>query len=153
VTDRDEQRAELLSGLDDFVDDAKRQTDKFQFYVHFWNIVDALTGLPAAVLAALSGVTGLASTTGRIPAAVLALAAAAFAATATFMRGRERYERNHRRLRGWQALQWDGRLAKACYTSADPEKLHRVLHQLVARRRAMMNDDYTAVFSALEDPS
>ncbi len=48
-----------------------------------WRGVNLMLGLPASVLAAVSGATALASTTGRFVAGVLALAAAAFGAVLT----------------------------------------------------------------------
>ncbi|WP_279579199.1 hypothetical protein [Fodinicola feengrottensis] len=45
-----------------------------------WRGVNLMLGLPASVLAAVSGATALASTTGRLWAGLLALAAAAFGA-------------------------------------------------------------------------
>ena len=48
-----------------------------------WRGVNLLLGLPASTLAAVSGITALVATTGRIAAGVIALAAAAFGATLT----------------------------------------------------------------------
>jgi hypothetical protein len=48
-----------------------------------WRGVNLSLGLPAAVLAAVSGATALVSTTGRIPAGILALASAGFGAILT----------------------------------------------------------------------
>src|SRR5260370_15224047 len=42
----------------------------------FWRLWHWLLGVPAAALAAIAGFTGLASVTGRVPAAILALIAA-----------------------------------------------------------------------------
>lgn len=48
-----------------------------------WRGVNLSLGLPAAVLAAAAGATGLAATTGRVIAGILALTAAAFGALLT----------------------------------------------------------------------
>jgi len=48
-----------------------------------WRTVNLGLGLPASMLAAVSGATALASTTGRLTAGVLALAAAGFGAVLT----------------------------------------------------------------------
>jgi hypothetical protein len=49
-----------------------------RFYVKFWQAIDVVFGLLAATLAAVAGAAGLASTAGRVPAAILALCAAGF---------------------------------------------------------------------------
>jgi hypothetical protein len=48
-----------------------------------WRAINLLLGIPASVLAAISGATALATTAGRLAAGLLALAAAAFGAVLT----------------------------------------------------------------------
>ena len=50
-----------------------------------YNGLYVLLGLPAAVLAAIAGVTVLASTAGRLAAGIVALMSAALSASATFL--------------------------------------------------------------------
>lgn len=130
----------LRQRFDALIDEAQREAQAFGWYARFWNIVDLLTGAPAAVLAAVSGVTGLATTAGRLPAAVLALAAAAFAAGAAFLRSRSRYERSHRHRRAWRALEWDAQVARAYHSDSSADALYAVLEQLGERRRRILND-------------
>jgi hypothetical protein len=56
-----------------------------------WRALNLLLGIPASVLAALSGAATLAETAGRLPAGVLALAAAAFGATLTTLNAAHRF--------------------------------------------------------------
>jgi len=51
----------------------------------FWRSMNLLLGLPASILAAISGITALASTTGRVIAGIIAIAAAAFGAILTII--------------------------------------------------------------------
>jgi hypothetical protein len=55
-----------------------------------WRLVHWLLGIPAAGLAATAGFTGLATVTGRVPAAVLALVAALFGAVLTVVEPNKR---------------------------------------------------------------
>ena len=55
-----------------------------------WDRMYLLLGLPAAILSAIAGATALASTAGRIPAAVIALTASALGGAATFLDSRAR---------------------------------------------------------------
>lgn len=75
-----------------------------------WGRLHVILGLPAAVLSAVAAATGFASTAGRIPAAIIALGAGAFAAAATFLDARAR-QHWHDRLAGeWFALASDANL-------------------------------------------
>jgi hypothetical protein len=76
----------------------------------WWGRAYYMLGLPAAVLATVAGATGLASTAGRVPAAVIALVAAGLTAASTFLTS----DRNQRRSivisAAWSKLADDARL-------------------------------------------
>jgi hypothetical protein len=67
-------------------------------------------GLPATILAAVSGATGLASQSGRIAAGIIALVAAGFAATVTFLDSESKRKENDSFAAGWQSLAEKARL-------------------------------------------
>ncbi len=77
----------------------------------FWTKADIAFGFPAALLAAVSAATGLATADARVPAALLALASAGFAAGAGFLRCDRRVLGNKRARTAWAAL--EGRAAVA----------------------------------------
>lgn len=77
----------------------------------WWNRSYYLLGLPAAVLATISGAAGLASTAGRVPAAIAALLAAGFATAATFLNSNENRQLSLKLSAAWQELADDVRLA------------------------------------------
>lgn len=56
----------------------------------FWGSINLWLGVPASVLAAAAGGTALADTAGRIPAGIIALAAAALAAILTVLNSSQR---------------------------------------------------------------
>jgi hypothetical protein len=70
----------------------------------WWSRAYYMLGLPAAILAAVSGATGLASTTGRFPAAIIALVAAGLTASATFLNSGENSKKNKMLSAEWQRL-------------------------------------------------
>jgi hypothetical protein len=75
----------MRSELDELQEHAERQRRQQARYATVWYYADLLLGLPAVVLAAVSGAVGLASADGRIPAAFLAIASAASAAATRFL--------------------------------------------------------------------
>jgi hypothetical protein len=72
-------------------------------------------GLPAAVLAAVAGATGLVSAAGRIPAAIIALVAAGLTAAATFLKSDENQKTNITMSAAWSQLADDARLQHLSY--------------------------------------
>jgi hypothetical protein len=74
----DEQLEEIVKELKRQEEDATYASQSQFEMSKFWRWWHWLLGIPAAVLAAIAGFTGLASVTGRVPAAVLALIAAVF---------------------------------------------------------------------------
>lgn len=72
----DEQRKEIVEELQRQEEDATYASQSQFEMSKFWRWWHWLLGIPAAVLAAIAGFTGLASVAGRVPAAILALIAA-----------------------------------------------------------------------------
>lgn len=69
-----------------------------------WARAYYVLGLPAAILATTAGAAGLASTAGRIPAAITALVSAALTAAATFLNSEQNRKKNDELSAAWQAL-------------------------------------------------
>jgi hypothetical protein len=102
-----------------------------------WNATHLFLGFPAAVLAAVSGAAGLASSGARVPAAILALLAAGFSAGAAFLRAEARQLANLRRRYAWQEVEVRARLALAREAYMTEEDLYQALSRLLELRRAV----------------
>lgn len=74
-----------------------------------WRSLNFLLGVPASVLAAVSGATALASTAGRLTAGVLALAAAALGAVLTTVNAAQRASHSATSANGFLAIQREAR--------------------------------------------
>ena len=85
---------------------------------HWWGRAYYLLGLPAAVLAAVAGATGLISTAGRVPAAVIALIAAGLTAAATFLNSDENQKSSIVMSAAWSQLADDARLQHLSYSQS-----------------------------------
>ncbi|GGO83828.1 hypothetical protein [Wenjunlia tyrosinilytica] len=119
-------------------DEAERQRRISHRRVAMWGSLDIVLGFPAAVLAAVSGATGLATADARVPAALLALISAGFAAGASFLRSDVRQVANKRSRSAWTAVEAEARLALADEVYRDPQRLHRALRHLFDGRQAAM---------------
>ncbi|WP_149184088.1 hypothetical protein [Streptomyces sp. TRM49041] len=86
-------------------DEAARQKNLAHRRADFWAKVDIGLGFPAAMLAGVSGAAGLASADARVPAALVALAAAGLAAGAAFLRSDSRRRANKRARQAWAAVE------------------------------------------------
>lgn len=84
----------------------------------WWGRAYYLLGLPAAVLAAVAGATGLISAAGRVPAAIIALVAAGLTAAATFLKSDENQKNNIVMSAAWSELADDARLQHLSYAQA-----------------------------------
>ncbi|WP_198533703.1 hypothetical protein [Streptomyces odonnellii] len=115
-----------------------------------WNATHLLLGFPAAVLAAVSGAAGLASSDARVPAAILALLAAGFSAGATFLRAEARQLANLRRRYAWQDLEVRARLVLGREAYMTHEDLYNALSRLLELRRAVPSS--AIVLSELPTP-
>ncbi|GAA0503427.1 hypothetical protein Ade02nite_35890 [Paractinoplanes deccanensis] len=105
-----------------------------------WGRVYFALGLPSAVLAGVAGATGLASTSGRIPAAIIALVAAGLGAAATFLDGARHREHHTAMSAAWQSLASDAHThLLADVPSADWLRTDgRAALQALSRRRARL---------------
>jgi hypothetical protein len=88
----------------------------------FWGRAYYMLGLPAAVLATIAGATGLATTAGRIPAAIIALIAAGLTTAATFLNSNENRQQSSKLSAAWQELADDVRLAVIQHTEAEKKR-------------------------------
>src|SRR5690349_20952389 len=84
----------------------------------WWGRAYYLLGLPAAVLAAVAGATGLISAAGRVPAAIIALVAAGLTAAATFLNSDENQKSNIVMSAAWSELADDARLQHLSYSQS-----------------------------------
>lgn len=85
---------------------------------HWWGRAYYLLGLPAAVLAAVAGATGLISAAGRVPAAIIALVAAGLTAAATFLNSDDNQKSNIVMSAAWSELADDARLQHLSYSQS-----------------------------------
>jgi len=134
----DEQLGRLRSQLALLTTDAFKRSSKSQFWAELWQATDLVLGLFAAMLAAIAAATGLASPTGRIPAAIMALAAAALIAAARFLRSNERYEKNWRRRIAWRVLGQEAQFVSAAEGYPGARSVYDAMCDLLERRVAIM---------------
>lgn len=100
-----------------------------------WRGINLTLGLPASVLAAVSGATALISTTGRIPAGILALAAAGFGAILTTINAAQRMNQAAAAANAYLEIQTAARQARQVdlpYLSIDEAR--QALAEITARR-------------------
>jgi hypothetical protein len=93
-----------------------------------WGRAYYILGVPAVILATAAGATGLATTAGRVVAAIIALASAGLTAAATFLNSGEQRRSQDRLGAAWQELADDARLellrrAQAIKSGASPGKV------------------------------
>lgn len=139
---------DLATELDKLIDDAGKRAKSMRVYVKLWQVIDVIFGLLAATLAAVAGAAGLASTAGRVPAAILALCAAGFAAANQFLGSGERFEKNRRRRNAWEVLEWDARVERAKLTEPSAKTIEVVMSELIRRRIAILDMDHQAIPAA-----
>jgi hypothetical protein len=78
----------------------------------FWRGVNLVLGVPASALAAVSGATALATTSGRVAAGIVALVSAGLSAIATTLNASQRTEQAQAAGNLYLALQTDTRIAR-----------------------------------------
>ncbi|WP_351228860.1 hypothetical protein [Streptomyces sp. NPDC002133] len=115
-------------------DEATRQKTLAHRRAEFWAKADIALGFPAALLAGSAGAAGLATADARIPAALLALASAGFAAGAGFLRSATRCRANKRARHAWAAVE-----GKATVKLAQERPTPDDLDQLLACRQTALN--------------
>lgn len=121
-----------------------------------WGSAYYLFGLPAAVLATISGAAGLASTAGRVPAAIIALVAAGLATAATFLNSSENKQQNSRLSAAWQELADDVRLIVITYGRKDRQLLSQdyLIREVLyfnKRKSALFRGDLTSAIERTPD--
>lgn len=127
---------EEISKESERIEESSKFSAQAQFaQAKLWRGVNLLVGVPAAVLAALAGASGLASATNRYTAAYLALAAAGFGALLTVLNANRRMQQAHAAANAYLEIQTAARqlrlidLPNLTYDDARSE-----LQELTARR-------------------
>jgi hypothetical protein len=141
----EEQLSRLRTELAELAADAHQRGRKCRFWALVWQVSDVALGLLTAMLAAVAGATGLISAAGRVPAAIMALVAAALVAATRFLRSNERYESNWRRLRAWNVLEREASFARASEGYPGTQSLYDTIRALLERRIAIMELDHAPI--------
>jgi hypothetical protein len=142
-TPEQEAQATLVAEIGTIIEEARRWASLSSWWAKIWHVFGFLIGLTTALLAAIAGIAGLASTTGRVPAAILALVAAGMTAGNQFIRSDDRFTNNLRRRNAWEALYRDALLEKAYAGTKSTDQLYEIVRGLLSRRltiRGMEND-------------
>ncbi|MFF3244940.1 hypothetical protein ACFYWY_14695 [Streptomyces sp. NPDC002870] len=122
----DEPRRRLRAEIERLHDEATRQRALAHRRAEFWNKAHIALGFPAALLAGIAGAAGLATADARVPAALIALASAGFAAGAGFLRSDARRIANKRARGAWADLEGKAGL-KLAHEQLTPEDLRELL--------------------------
>lgn len=126
------------SQVADLQAECAEQSRKSRSRRQFWRFAHASLGLPAAVLAGISGAAGLSSADARIPAAVLALVSAGLSAAIAFLKPEVHQQAAHARRRAYLALEVEARFALTqAASSGEPVPLP-VYRDLLERRRMII---------------
>ncbi|MFJ8074810.1 hypothetical protein ACIQ7Q_12985 [Streptomyces sp. NPDC096176] len=140
LADPDEPMRRLRAEIERLRGEATRQKRLAHRRAEFWAKAHIALGFPAALLAGTAGAAGLATADARIPAALLALASAGFAAGAGFLRGDTRCRANKRARQAWAAL--EGRATvKLTHEHLTPEDLGDLLEYRQAALAAYDGED------------
>jgi hypothetical protein len=135
---------ELLEGLRNelgaLMAEAETLARWHQAKVARWSRARLGLGLPAVISAAVAGATGLASTAGRIPAAIIALVSAALGAAVAFLRIDDQIKSHSDLAAGWAALATDARMARNVdiVRKYGVETVSRELRDFVERRNTLL---------------
>lgn len=130
----------LRAEIEGLREEATRQRNLAHRRAEFWARTDIALGFPAALLAGVAGATGLATADARIPAALLALASAGFAAGAGFLRSATRCRANKRARHTWATV--EGRAAvKLAQSRTTPADLAELLDHRLAALSAYDGED------------
>ncbi|MEV6973193.1 hypothetical protein [Kitasatospora sp. NPDC093806] len=132
------QMTRMEAEIKQLLDEAEYRMRRADRKVRFWSFFDVALGLPAAVLAAVSGAAGLASADARIPAAFLALGSAGFSAASGFLRSEVRLAASRRSRQAWAEVEAGARLIMTQASGLDNEAANEALRRLFDIRRAAM---------------
>jgi hypothetical protein len=106
-----------------------------------WRLVNLCVGVPAAFLAAVAGVTALASTTSRIAAGIISLIAAGLAAVAATLDAAKRAQAAQSAGNKYLALQQDTAIARDVDLPVQElGQARKTLHDLADRRQVVNAD-------------
>ena len=118
-----------------------------------WGGMYYLLGVPAAVLATIAGATGLASTAGRVPAAIIALVSAGLTTATSFLNSSQNKVHNTRLSADWQNLADDARTSVLTHIQQqDSSGSHwsNIIHNIStfnARKGALLRGDLSSSHS------
>lgn len=120
----------------DRLEESARDSGTGQFeQAGIWRAVNLIFGLPASVLAAVAGATGLASTSNRVAAGSLALAASAFGAILTVINASQRTNQATAAANAYREIQSAARQARLVDLPwIDEDAARTALAELTARR-------------------
>ncbi|WP_406113671.1 hypothetical protein [Streptomyces sp. NBC_01014] len=130
----------LLAEVERLRKEARQKTKLADRRASFWAVADISLGFPAALLAAVSGATGLTTPDARTPAALLALASAGLSAGAGFLRSDTRRIGHKRARKAWAALEGEATVALT-QEQPDQECLRRLFEMRQAALTAYEGDD------------
>jgi hypothetical protein len=100
-----------------------------------WRSLNLMLGIPASALAAVSGVTALASTAGRVPAGVVAIAAAAIGTVLTTINAGQKAAKATAAANAYLEIQTAARQARLLdLPSLNMEAVRSLVAKLTARR-------------------
>lgn len=119
------------------VQEAAKYSSQGQFeQAKIWNKRSLCIGVPASGLAAIAGVAGLATTVGRIPAALMSLIAAFLSASMTTLNYSRKIDQAHSSANSYLALQQDARIfIKVDLPVTNESEARELLAKLVARQQ------------------
>jgi hypothetical protein len=115
-----------------------QQAEKYRSRRRLWWFTRTALGLPAAVLAGISGATGLSSEAGRVPAAVLALISAGLGAAIAFLKPEVQERASQARRSAYLALEVEARFALTQAASIGEPVPLSVYRDLLERRRMII---------------
>lgn len=110
-----------------------------------WRTVNLCVGVPAAILAAIAGVTALVSTTGRIVAGIVAIVAAGLGAVVPSLNAPKRAEVAEAAGDKYLAIQQDAAIARDVDLPGRHVNDSRQILSQLAERQQDVNADATAI--------
>ena len=118
------------------VEESAKYSAQIQFeQTKQWKGVNLALGVPASLLAAVSGATALAATTGRVVAGVLALCSAAFGGVLTTVNAAHRMNQAAAAANAYLEIQTAARQAREIDLPLwEPDEARAALAELTARR-------------------
>jgi hypothetical protein len=105
----------VRAGIEEILGASTAAAEWHAAWARRWGRIYLWLGLPASILAAVAGATGLASAAGRLPAALMALGAAALGSAATFLESGQRRQYHEAMSSAWQVLANDAHVYLLAY--------------------------------------